>query len=123
MFPGNLMIRVERQGGVGESGMGQSQRSLSGSMMLYEGAAPDVVGVLIHFVLWRGCRSCGTIVGTPGGQTRRVCSKLLGWGWGWVVHGRDKGITDGGGWFGAWNGCRHCVGGVGAVAGVAVGMR
>jgi hypothetical protein len=46
------------------------------------------------------------------------------WGRGGVVCGRDKGITDGGGcsgWFGAWNSCRRCISGFGAVVGVAVG--
>jgi hypothetical protein len=93
-------------------------------MMLHEGAAADVVGVRICFLLVRGCRSCVIIVGMPGGQIRRVCGKSLGWGRSRVVCGRDKGITDGGGrggWFGVWNGCGFHVGGVRAVVGVVVG--
>ncbi len=99
-----LMIWVEQQGGVGDRGIGQLQHSLLGSMMLYKGAAANVVGVRIGFLLVRGRSSCGMIVGAPGGQIRRVCGKLLGWGHIWVVCGRDKRITDGGGcsgWFGA----------------------
>ncbi len=104
MLPDNcvLMIQMEQQRGVGSRGVGQSQCSLSGSMMLYEGAAVDVVGVRIRFLLVRGCRSCRIIVGAPGRQIRRVCSKLFGWGRDQVVCGQDKGITDGGGrggWF------------------------
>jgi hypothetical protein len=97
MLPGKhmLMIRVEQQGGVGDRVVGQSQHSSSGSMMLYEGAAADIVGVRIHFLLVRGRRSYGIIVGMPDGQIRRVCGELLGWGCGRVVCGRDKGITDG----------------------------
>jgi hypothetical protein len=99
MLLGNrvLMTQVEQQGGVGDCGLGQSHHSLSGSMMLYEGVAADVEGVCIHFLLVRGCRSCGIIVGMPGGQIRRVCGKSLGWGRGQVVRGQDKGIIDGGG--------------------------
>ncbi len=51
---------------------------------------------------------------------------MIGWGRSWVVPERDKGIIDGGGrsgWFRAWNGYRHCVGGLRAVVGVAVGTR
>ncbi len=95
-------------------------------MMLYKGEAADDVGVRICFELVRGCRSCGIIVGMTEGQIRRVCGKSIGWGCGRDVLGRDKGITDGdgrGGWLGAWNGCRHRVGGLGAVVGVAVGMQ
>jgi hypothetical protein len=105
--------------------MGQSQRSLLGSMMLYKGAAADVVGGHICFLLVGGCRSCGIIVGMPGRQIRRVCSELHGWGQGQVVCGQYKAITVGGGhgcWYGTI-GCGHCVGGLGAVVGVAVGMR
>jgi hypothetical protein len=94
--------------------------------MLYEGEAAAVVGVRIRFLLVRGCRSCGIIIETTGGKIKRVCGKLIGWGRGQVVLGRDKGITDGGGrggWFGAWNGCRHHVGGLILVVGVAVGAR
>jgi hypothetical protein len=50
---------VEQQGGVDDHGMGQPQRSLSGSMMLYEGEAAIGVGVCIHFLLGSGHRSCG----------------------------------------------------------------
>ncbi len=76
-----LMTRVEQLGGVGNHGVGQLQYSLSGSMMLYIGAASDVVGVCIRLLLVRGRRSCGIIVGMPGGQIRRVCGKSLDWGW------------------------------------------
>jgi hypothetical protein len=106
--------------------MGQLQHSLSGSMMLYKGEAAAGVGLCIRFLLVRGCRSCGITVGMTGGIIRRVCSKLIGWGHSRVVHGRDKGIIDGGGrggWFGSWNGCGRCVGGLKAVVAVAVGMR
>jgi hypothetical protein len=92
-----LMIRMEQQGGVDDRGVGQSQRSSSGSMMLYKGEAAAVVGVRICFMLVRGHRSCGIIVGRTGSKNRRVCIKSIGWGRGWDVHGRDKGITDGGG--------------------------
>ncbi len=109
-----------------DHGVGQLQHSLSGSMMSYEGEAAAVVGIRIRFLLARGCRSCEIIVGMTGGKIRRVCGKWSGWGRGQVVSGRDKVTTDGGGrggWFGAWNNFRHCVGGLGAVVGVAVGMR
>jgi hypothetical protein len=68
MLPGKcvLMIRVEQQGGVDNRGMGQLQHSLSSSMMLYKGEAADVVGVHIRFLLVRGRRSCGIIVGMTG---------------------------------------------------------
>ena len=61
-----------------------------------------------------------------GGIIRRVCGELIGWGRGRVVREQDKGIIDGsgrGGWFGAWNGGRHSVGGLKAVVEVAVGMQ
>jgi hypothetical protein len=125
MLPGNhvMMIQVEQQGVVGNHGVGRSQQTLSGSMMLYEGAVADVVGGRIRFLLVGGHRSCGIIAGTPGRQIRRVCGKLFGWGRSWVVHGWDKGIIDGGGCSGWFNGCGCHVGGLGAVVGVAVGMQ
>ncbi len=51
MLLGNcmLMIQVEGQGVVGNCGIGQLQHSLSGSMMLYKGAAADDVGGCICF--------------------------------------------------------------------------
>jgi hypothetical protein len=61
-----LMIWVEQQGVVDDRGVGRSQRSMSGSMMLYEEEAADVVGVCIHFLLVRGRRSCGIIFGMTG---------------------------------------------------------
>ncbi len=94
-------------------------------MMLYEGGGAAGFGVRIRFLMVRGCRSCQFAVGMAGGIIRRVCGKLICWGCGWVVCGRDKGITDEGGrggWFGAWNGCGRCVGGLGAVVRVAVEM-
>jgi hypothetical protein len=94
--------------------------------MLYEGKVAAVVGIHVYFLLVRGRRSCGIVVGTTGSNIRRVCGKSIGWGCGRVVHGSDKGITDGGGrggCFGTWNSCRSCVGGLGAVVGVAVGTR
>jgi hypothetical protein len=68
MLPGKRvsMIRVEQQGGVDELGVGQLQYSSSGSMMLYEGEVAAVVGVRIRFLVVRGCRSCGIIVGMTG---------------------------------------------------------
>jgi hypothetical protein len=128
MLPGNrvLMIRVEQEGVVGNRGVGRLQHSLLGSVMLYEGAAADVVGGCICFLLVEGCRSCGIIVGTPGGQIRKVCGESRGWGRGRVVHGWDKGITVGGGcgcWYGTRVGCEPCVGGLGVVVGVAVATR
>ncbi len=57
---------------------------------------------------------------------QKICSELIGWGRGRVVRERDNGIIDGGGrggWFGAWNGGGHSVGGLGAVVEVAVGTR
>jgi hypothetical protein len=74
-------------------------------MVLYEGAAADVVGVCICFLLVRGHRSCGIIVGMPGGQIRRVYGKLLGWGHSRVVCGQETGSQIG----------------VGTVAGLALG--
>ncbi len=131
MLPGKyvLMIQVEQLGGVDNRGVGQSQHSLSGSMVLYKGEAATVVGVCIHFLLVRQRRSCGITVGTIGTIIRRVCGKLIGWGCGWVVRGQDKGFIGGdghGGCFGALNGCgRVCerVGGLRVVVGLAVGMR
>jgi hypothetical protein len=69
MLPGKwvLMIRVEQQGGVDDCGVGRLQHSLSGSMMLYKGEAVAVVGICIHFLVVRGRRSCGTIVGMTDG--------------------------------------------------------
>jgi hypothetical protein len=97
------MMWVEGQGVVGNHDVGQSQHSLLGSMMLYEGAAADVVGGCIRFLLVGGCRSCGIILVTPGGQIRRVCGELRGWGRGQVVCRQDKEITVGGG-HGCWYG-------------------
>jgi hypothetical protein len=59
-------------------------------MMLCEGEAAAVIGIGTHFLLVRGHRSCGIIVGMTGGKIRRVCGKSIGWGRGWVVRGRDK---------------------------------
>jgi hypothetical protein len=125
MLLGNrmLMIRVEQQGVVGKHGVGQLQHSLSGSVMLYKGEAADVVGGRIHFLLVGGHRSFEIIMGMPGGQIRRVCGELHGWGRGWLLCGRDKGITVEGGrgsWYGTRAGCGPCVGGLGVVVGVAV---
>jgi hypothetical protein len=111
---------------VGNLSVGRLRHSLLGSMILCERAAADDVGVHIQFLLARGRRSCGIIVGMPGRQIRRVCGKLFGWGRSWVVHGWDKGIIDGGGcsgYFGTWISCRHCVGGLGVVVGVTLGTR
>jgi hypothetical protein len=94
--------RVDDTGGAmrrcGQPWRRTSQHSLSGSMILYEGAAADVVGARIRFLLVRGHKSYGIIVGMPGRQIRSVCSELLRWGRGRVVRGGGgKGITDGGG--------------------------
>ncbi len=66
MFLGKhvLIIQVEQQGGVDNRGTGRSQHSSSDSMMLYKKEAAAVVGIRIRFLLVRGCRSCGIIVGT-----------------------------------------------------------
>jgi hypothetical protein len=92
-----LIIQVEQRGVVGDRGIGRLQHLSSGSMMLYKGEAADVVGGCIRFMLVGGRRSCRLIVGMPGGQIGRVCSKFRGWGHGWVVRGQDKKITVGGG--------------------------
>ncbi len=85
MLPGKcmLIIRVEQQGGVDDRGVGQSQRSSSGSMMLYKGEAAAVVDIRIHSLLMRGHRSCGIIVGMTGSKIRRVCGESIGWGQSW----------------------------------------
>ncbi len=95
-------------------------------MMLYKGEAAVGVGVRICFLLLSGRRSCGITVGMTGRIIRRVCSESIGRARGRVVRGRGNGIIDGSGrgsWFGAWNGYRCPVGGLGAVVGVAVRMQ
>jgi hypothetical protein len=46
--------------------------------MSYKAEAADIVGVPIHSLLVRGCRSCGIIVRMTGGQIRSVANQLVG---------------------------------------------